>query len=86
MFLEDRGIKQANFYMDRESNMSAILIEYGYLDSNFHIKVLREDNKLCDVGLAIAASHSIKILKNLNQLNPLRQLLKLDQWFKLLLI
>lgn len=52
--LKDRGIKQANFHMVRESNMPAILTEGGYMDSNIDIKVLRDDNKLRDAGVAIA--------------------------------
>lgn len=52
--LKNRGIKQANFHMVRESNMPAILTEGGYMDSNIDIKVLRDDNKLRDAGVAIA--------------------------------
>lgn len=52
--LKDRGIKQANFHMVRESNMPAILTEGGYMDSNIDIKALRDDNKLRDAGVAIA--------------------------------
>lgn len=52
--LKDRGIKQANFHMVRESNMPAILTEGGYMDSSIDIKALRDDNKLRDAGVAIA--------------------------------
>ena len=52
--LRDRGIKSANFHMLRESNMPAILIEGGFMDSTVDIKKLRDKNVLEQAGKNIA--------------------------------
>lgn len=54
MGLRDRGVKDANFYVLRESNMPAILTEAGYMDSSVDIKAMRDDAKLEAQGRAIA--------------------------------
>jgi N-acetylmuramoyl-L-alanine amidase len=54
MGLKDRGIKAENFHMLRESNMAAVLVEGGYMDSTIDIKKLRDDNVLKAEGQAIA--------------------------------
>lgn len=54
MGLSDRGIKQANFYMVRESHMPAILVEGGFMDSNRDIVSMRDDSKLAAQGVAVA--------------------------------
>ena len=58
--LRDRGIKQANFHIVRETKMPAILLEGGFMDSTTDIRVLRNSNKLERAGKLIAqalASH-----------------------------
>ncbi|MEC5425807.1 N-acetylmuramoyl-L-alanine amidase [Virgibacillus sp. C22-A2] len=60
MGLRDRGIKNENFYMLRESNMPAILIEGGFMDSTIDIQKMRDDTVLDNTGKALAdaiASH-----------------------------
>ena len=52
--LRDRGIKSANFHMLRESKMTAILIEGGFMDSTIDIKKLRDDKVLTRAGRNIA--------------------------------
>lgn len=52
--LRDRGLKTANFHMLRESNMPAILIEGGFMDSAIDIKKLRDDGVLKKAGKNIA--------------------------------
>lgn len=52
--LRDRGIKSANFHMLRESNMPAILIEGGFMDSRIDIKKLRDKSVLKQAGRNIA--------------------------------
>lgn len=52
--LSNRGIKRANFHMVRESNMPAILIEGGYMDSSIDIKKMRNNDVLEAAGEAIA--------------------------------
>lgn len=54
MGLQDRGIKSANFYVLRETNMPAILTEAGYMDSSIDVKVMRDDNVLKAQGKGIA--------------------------------
>ena len=52
--LKDRGIKQGNLHIVRETKMPAILVEGGFMDSTIDIKVLRDSNKLKNVGVLIA--------------------------------
>lgn len=54
MGLNDRGMKEANFHMLRESNMPSVLIEGGFMDSMIDIKALRNDLKLKAQGEAAA--------------------------------
>jgi len=54
MDLADRGIKAANFHELRETNMPAVLIEGGFMDSNVDIRKLRDDSYLKSQGEAIA--------------------------------
>lgn len=54
MGLRNRGVKQLNLHMVRESNMTAILTEGGFMDSNTDIEALRSDAKLKAQGVAIA--------------------------------
>lgn len=60
MGLHDRGIKSENFHVLRETDMPAILIECGYMDSTIDIKKLRSIKTLKSTGVLIAnaiASH-----------------------------
>lgn len=54
MGLKDRGIKQANFAVLRQTKMPAILTEGGYMDSTIDIVVMRNDSKLRLAGANIA--------------------------------
>ncbi|MEH7521672.1 N-acetylmuramoyl-L-alanine amidase [Bacillus sp. JJ1503] len=54
MGLCDRGVKQANLHMLRESKMPAILTEGGFMDSTTDIGALRDNTKLQAQGKAIA--------------------------------
>jgi len=54
MGLRNRGVKQLNLHMVRESNMAAILTEGGFMDSTMDIDALRSDTKLKAQGVAIA--------------------------------
>ncbi|WP_078548629.1 N-acetylmuramoyl-L-alanine amidase [Litchfieldia alkalitelluris] len=47
--LANRGVKLANFHVLRETAMSAILIEHGYMDSKIDLPKLKSDafRKLC---------------------------------------
>jgi len=60
MGLRDRGIKTANFHILRESNMPAILVEGGFMDSTIDIVKMRNNTVLDRTGNALAdaiASH-----------------------------
>lgn len=63
--LRDRGIKSANFHMLRESQMPAILIEGGFMDSVMDIKKMRDHNILRWAGknIAEALAKYLKIQK-----------------------
>lgn len=52
--LKGRGVKDGNFQVLRETNMPAILIEGGFMDSLIDIKILRDDTVLSRVGIAVA--------------------------------
>lgn len=52
--LRDRGVKKADFHMLRETDMHAVLIEGGFMDSKIDIKKLRDDRVLDSAGKAVA--------------------------------
>lgn len=52
--LRDRGVKEQNLHIVRETKMPAILIEGGFMDSTTDIGKMRDDNVLKNVGIAIA--------------------------------
>lgn len=54
MGLIDRGLKTMNLHVTRESQMPAVLVEGGFMDSSIDIIALRSDAKLKAQGEAIA--------------------------------
>lgn len=54
MGLQDRGLRTANFHELRETNMPAVLVEGGFMDSRIDIKQMRDDRRLKSQGEAIA--------------------------------
>lgn len=52
--LKDRGIKQSNLHIVRETKMPAVLIEGGFMDSVIDIKKLRDREVLENAGKLIA--------------------------------
>src|SRR5699024_5045158 len=52
--LRDRGIKTNNLHITRETAMTAILIEGGFMDSTTDIKKLRDKKVLQKAGEEIA--------------------------------
>lgn len=52
--LKNRGLKKANLHVVRETNMPAILVEGGFMDSTIDIKKLRDDKVLTKAGQGIA--------------------------------
>lgn len=53
--LRDRGLKKEAFYVIRYTNMPAILIEGGYMDSTIDIKKLRDNAVLKTAGEQVAS-------------------------------
>ena len=54
MGISDRGLKTANYHDLRESDMPAVLVEGGFMDSRIDIKKMRDDKHLRAQGEAIA--------------------------------
>lgn len=54
MGLSDRGIKFANFHELRETNMPALLVEGGFMDSRIDILKMRDEKILQSQGEGIA--------------------------------
>lgn len=52
--LRDRGIKEANLHICRETKMPAILIEGGFMDSSIDITKLRSNAVLTNCGVYVA--------------------------------
>lgn len=52
-FFDDRGKKQGNLHMIRESNMTAVLTENGFIDNKKDAAILKDRAKL----IQIAAAH-----------------------------
>jgi N-acetylmuramoyl-L-alanine amidase len=61
--LRDRGVKVANFHMLRETEMPAILIEHGFMDSTTDLPYLKSDayRKLCGVTNAKSIAEYYKL-------------------------
>lgn len=63
--LRDRGVKAADFHVLRESKMTAILIEHGFMDSTTDLPMLKSDDYrvLCGVTNAksIAEHYDLKL-------------------------
>ena len=52
--LKDRGIKYTDLHITRETDMTSILIEGGFMDSRIDIKKMRDVEVLNNVGKAVA--------------------------------
>lgn len=52
--LRDRGIKFTDLHMTRETHMTSILVEGGFMDSTIDIVKLRDNNVLRNAGIGIA--------------------------------
>lgn len=54
--LKNRGVKKADYQILRETNMTAVLIEGGFMDSTIDIWVLRNTHKMKGIGMQIASA------------------------------
>ena len=61
--LYNRGAKESNFYVIKNTAMTAVLIETGFIDNEEDAKILTSDKKQMDMAKAIAdAVHKNKII------------------------
>lgn len=53
--LRNRGVKTADFHVLRESNMTAILVECGFMDNQNELELLKSDayRRKCAVAIAV---------------------------------
>lgn len=68
--LKNRGLKTDNLHITRETNMPAILIEGGFMDSKIDIVKLRDDNILKNAGISVAkavAEYADLSIKNVKE-------------------
>lgn len=70
--LKDRGVKGANFHVLRESRMTAILIEHGFMDSYTDLPKLKSDSyrKLCGVTNARSIAEFYGLKRKYSQPEP----------------
>jgi N-acetylmuramoyl-L-alanine amidase len=54
--IANRGVKTENFHVLRETNMTAVLIEHGYMDSNIDLPKLKSDDFRVACAMANAKS------------------------------
>ena len=66
--LKDRGIKEGNLHIVRETHMPAILVEGGFMDSTIDIVKLRDNSVLENAGQGIAKA--VAAHKNLKLKTP----------------
>ncbi|HHY42991.1 MAG TPA: N-acetylmuramoyl-L-alanine amidase [Thermoanaerobacterales bacterium] len=74
--LRNRGLKTDNLHITRETNMPAILIEGGFMDSRIDIIKLRDDNVLKNAGISVAKAVAeyadLKVAKDKNELDTIK--------------
>lgn len=51
---KDRGMKQADFHVIRETNMPAVLIEFAFISNAHDLKILTNKEYQKEVGIAVA--------------------------------
>jgi N-acetylmuramoyl-L-alanine amidase len=65
--LRDRGVKPADFHVLRESKMTAVLIEHGFMDSTTDLPLLKSDAYRCLCGVtnvkSIAEFYNLRLKK-----------------------
>lgn len=66
--LKDRGIKRANFYVLRETNMPAVLVECGFMDNRKEAELLMSDDyrKECakELAQAVCEIYGVDYIEN----------------------
>lgn len=60
-YTKDRGVKEGNLHMVRESSMSACLVELGFIDNSQDIKILEEMQDQLATGIAKGICKYLKV-------------------------
>jgi len=80
--LTNRGVKESNLHITRETKMPAILIEGGFMDSVIDIKVLRNSEKLKNSGKLIAQAVANHLKLQLKERTPVDKPQVVSEWAK----
>ncbi|MEH6941852.1 N-acetylmuramoyl-L-alanine amidase [Bacillus sp. JJ722] len=64
--LNNRGVKTADFYVLRETNMTAILVECGFMTNSTEVKLLKSETyrKACGEAIAKAIAEEYNLKKS----------------------
>ncbi|MDE3840108.1 N-acetylmuramoyl-L-alanine amidase [Bacillus methanolicus] len=70
--LRDRGVKTADFHVLRETKMTSVLVECGFMTNREEVKLLRSDNyrRTCAEAIVKAIADHYKLKKKIVQPPP----------------
>jgi N-acetylmuramoyl-L-alanine amidase len=71
--LRDRGVKTADFHVLRETKMTAVLVECGFMTNREEVKLLRSDTyrRTCAEAIVKGIADQYKLKKKFVQLPPI---------------
>jgi N-acetylmuramoyl-L-alanine amidase len=71
--MRDRGVKTADFHVLRETNMTAVLVECGFMTNREEVKLLRSDTyrRTCAEAIVKAIADQYKLKRKIVQPPPI---------------